>query len=105
MPIFLPPIDDFATDYNKTNASYHEGECYLKTKSDRFKRHWAIVQGNELYCYRNKDDTNHRVMHSLVGTFIKDNLPEETNPSNGHLLYPIKIVLPPNKSRVLYFPS
>jgi hypothetical protein len=32
--------------------------------------------GNELYCFRNKDDALHRVMHSLAGTFIKE-LPEE----------------------------
>jgi serine/threonine protein kinase len=32
-------------------------------------------------------------------------LPEETNPSNGQKLFPIKVVLPPNKSRVLYFPT
>lgn len=58
--------------------------------------------GNELYCFRNKDDAVHRVMHSLAGTFIKD-LPEEQCASQGLTLYPVKIVLPPNKSRVLYF--
>jgi hypothetical protein len=42
-PVMLPLVDDFATDYKKTNAAFHEGECYLKTKSDRFKKHWAIV--------------------------------------------------------------
>jgi hypothetical protein len=58
--------------------------------------------GNELYCYRNKDDPVHRVMHSLAGTFIKE-LPEEHCASQSLTLYPVKIVLPPNKSRVLYF--
>jgi hypothetical protein len=58
--------------------------------------------GNELYCYRNKDDALHRVMHSLAGTFIKD-LPEEVCQSQAMTLWPVKIVLPPNKSRVLYF--
>ena len=60
--------------------------------------------GNELYCYRNKDDALHRVMHSLSGTFIKD-LPEEQCQSQNMTLWPVKIVLPPNKSRVLYFSS
>ncbi len=30
----------------------HEGDCYLKTKTDRFKKHWAVIMDNEIYCYR-----------------------------------------------------
>lgn len=56
--------------------------------------------GNELYAYRRKGDTDHRAMHCLVGTFIKE-LPQEY--SGEHNFWPIKITLPPNKSRVLYF--
>ena len=41
-------------------------------------------------------------MHSLVGTFIKD-LPDEQSGQLQHTLYPLKIILPPNKSRILYF--
>ena len=51
---------------------FHEGECYLKTRADRFKQHWGVVMGNELYCYRDRNDAVHRVMHCLVGTFIKE---------------------------------
>lgn len=29
-----------------------EGQCYLKTKTDRYKEHWSVLAGNELYCYR-----------------------------------------------------
>lgn len=43
-------------------------------------------------------------MHSLIGTFIKDMEPEESRSENC-MLYPVKIVLPPNKSRILYFKS
>ena len=39
-------------------------------------------------------------MHCLVGTFIKE-LPEET--FQEITLWGIKIILPPNKSRILYF--
>ena len=28
-----------------------EGNVYLKTKSERFKKHWAVLTGNELFCY------------------------------------------------------
>jgi hypothetical protein len=60
--------------------------------------------GNEIYCYKNKDDAVHRVMHSLVGTFAKE-LPEEVVKDQGIKIYPVKIILPPNKSRILYFES
>lgn len=43
-------------------------------------------------------------MHSLAGTFIKD-LPAEKDPDSDQMFYPVKIVLPPNKSRILYFNS
>lgn len=43
-------------------------------------------------------------MHSLVGTFLKD-VDNEVNPKDDQIIYPIKIVLPPSKSRVVYFPS
>ena len=53
-----------------------EGECYLLTKADRHKKHWITLIGNELYCYKTKDDSHHLLMHSLAGTFISE-LPEE----------------------------
>jgi hypothetical protein len=53
-----------------------EGECYLKTKTERFKKHWAVLMGNELYCYKSREDPQHLLMHSLAGTFVKE-LPEE----------------------------
>jgi hypothetical protein len=43
-------------------------------------------------------------MHSLIGTFIKE-MPAEASQSEACDLYPVKIVLPPNKSRLLYFKS
>jgi hypothetical protein len=56
--------------------------------------------GNELYCYRSKNDPGHRVMHCLVGTFIKE-VPEES--TGVKKMFPVKIQFPANKSRVLYF--
>lgn len=93
-----------APDYEGDNTIFKEGPCYLKTKTDRFKEHWAVLNGNEIFCYRNAQDTKSRVMHCLAGTFVKD-LPEERCPETGRTLYPVKIVLPPNKSRILYFDS
>ena len=92
-------IENFCED---RQYAFSEGECLLKTKSNNLKKHWAVLMGNELYCYRQKNDTQHRVMHSLVGTFIKDMPEEEVDEA---VVYPVKIVLPPNKSRILYFKS
>ena len=83
---------------------FNEGDCYLKTKSERLKLHWAVVMGNELYFYKDRTDDKHRIMHSLVGTFIKE-MPEESDEEGKYKFYPIKVILPPCKSRVLYFPS
>jgi hypothetical protein len=63
-----------------------------------------MIVGNELFCYRHKSDNDHRVMHSLSGTFIKD-IPSEHSQSEACELFPVKIMLPPNKSRILYFKS
>lgn len=41
-------------------------------------------------------------MHSLIGTFIKE-IPAEFSNSENCTLYSVKILLPPNKSRILYF--
>ena len=82
--------------------NYKEGACYLKTKTDRFKEHWAVLNGNEIFCYRSANDHKSRVMHCLAGTFVKE-IAEETCPESGRVLFPVKIVLPPNKSRILYF--
>jgi len=29
-----------------------ESTCLLKTKTDNFKTHWAVLDGNEIYCFR-----------------------------------------------------
>jgi len=41
-------------------------------------------------------------MHSLAGTFLEQMEPEKC-PDTHKKLYPVKIVLPPTKSRILYF--
>ena len=70
-------IESFSALMKGSNIE-HEGDCYLKTKTDRFKRHWAVIMDNEIYCYRHQGEPSHRVMHSLVGTFIKE-LQEEVS--------------------------
>ena len=62
-------IDNFGSD-TKTKYTYHEGKCYLKTKTGKLKQHHAIVMGNEIYFYRRQEEARHRIMHCLVGIFI-----------------------------------
>jgi len=50
----------------------HEGVCYLKTKTENYKKHWMVIMGNELYFYRKMGETDHKVMHCLTGTYLKD---------------------------------
>lgn len=37
------------------NAQIQEGECYLKSQSEKYKAHWVAMIGNELFWY--KDST------------------------------------------------
>jgi hypothetical protein len=97
-------IESFSCSEKSGRDAYYTGACFLKTKTDRFKEHFGVLSGNEIFCYRDQEDTKFRVMHSLAGTFIKEN-PAEKDPDSDKLYYPVKIVLPPNKSRILYFDS
>ena len=74
----------------------------LKTRSDHFKEHWAVLQGKDLLCYRQRFDPETRVMHCLTGTYVQENA-AEIDPQTKEYLYPVRIVIPPNKSRILYF--
>jgi len=96
-----PLLDGFAFSEQKPFKNY-EGVCYLKTRSENFKEHWAVIKGNELYCYRSKEDPDHKVMHCLAGTHLKEE-PICKDVKNKVVYYPVKIVLPPSKSRVLFF--
>jgi hypothetical protein len=74
-------VDNFSSGKSKFDLKL-EGKCFLKTRTDRFKEHWAVVVGKDLLCYRQQGDTEHRVMHCLAGTFIQETSPE-VNPETG----------------------
>lgn len=49
----LSVIDNFSPHSQIARMStYFESECYLKTKNDRYKKHWVVLMGNEIYCYK-----------------------------------------------------
>jgi hypothetical protein len=54
-----------------------EDYCYLKTKSETYKKHWMVILGKELYFYRKKGDAEHKVMHCLTGTYLKETTMDE----------------------------
>jgi hypothetical protein len=95
-------LDNFSVSRPSISAPVIEAGCFLKTRTDRFKEHWAQVVGRDLLCFRKQGDIDYRVMHCLTGTYVEE-CKTESNPDGGSLLYPVKIVLPPNKSRILYF--
>lgn len=72
-------IIDAFSENPRNKSVYQEGECYLKTKTNKYKKHWTVISGNDIYCYKAKGDPQHRLMHCLVGTFVKD-LTEEQSP-------------------------
>jgi hypothetical protein len=45
-------VQRFGETTDNLEDQVFEGQCYLKTKTDRYKEHWAVLAGNELYCYR-----------------------------------------------------
>lgn len=82
-----------------------DGIVFLMSKNLRLKDHYAVVNGKEAFFYRRKDDKKHKLMHSLIGTYIKTLEPEKHKLEDGkeELFYSLKIIFPPNRSRVLYF--
>jgi hypothetical protein len=97
-------LDEFSNRIRKRDSQVLEGQCYLKTRSDHFKEHWAMISGQDLLCFRQRYDTESRVMHCLTGTYVQTQSPE-IDPDTQLPLYPVRIVIPPNKSRILYFSS
>ena len=41
--------DGFLDPDNSDEVVNYEGQCYLKTKTDSYKKHWMVLVGNELY--------------------------------------------------------
>ena len=89
-----------------------------------------VLKGNELRFYRKEGDVDHKVMHCIAGTYLKDITMEEVSlksrasaaksmvPSSKNSqaasaeeskkksnknFYPVKLVIPPNKSRLIFF--
>ena len=89
-----------------------------------------VLKGNELRFYRKEGDDDHKVMHCIAGTYLKDitmdeisqksrssaarsmvpsvhsaaaSNQEESKKNRSKNFYPVKLVIPPNKSRLIFF--
>jgi hypothetical protein len=101
-------------------SQQYEGSVYLKTKEGTLKKHLMILIGNEIYFFRSRQDTQHKIMHCLTGTYIQDSDKNSDTESQGLIstskksdpatnndnfgdYCKLKLVIPPNKSRVIFF--
>ena len=64
-----------------------------------------VVEGCEVFWYKSVNDLIPQIMHSLVGTFAKLLTEEAASDLGNQTVWPVKIILPPNKSRFIYFES
>lgn len=71
-----------------------------KANETKLKRYWYCLLGKELYVYKSKSDEKHKSMHSLVGTFIKDEVEEQLDSTT--VLHPFKLIFPNQKVRSYY---
>lgn len=77
---------------DEKNSVQIEGEILRKTPEGKMKQYWYCLLGKELYVYRNQTEEKHKVMHNIVGVFIKDEPEEKLDASTT--LYPFKLIFP-----------
>ena len=69
------------------------------TDNTKLKKYWYCLLENELYVYKSKAEEKHKVMHSLIGVFIKDEVDEHLDANT--VLYPFSLIFP-GKKRTFY---
>lgn len=74
-----------------------------KATETKLKKYWYCLLGKELYVYKSKHEDKHKGMHNLIGVFIKDEPEERVDATT--VLYPFKLIFPPNKVRTYYLQS
>lgn len=94
-----PRLESFNTNEDVQSVQM-EGEMIRKATETKLKRYWYCLLGKELYVYKGKKDEKHKSMHSLVGSFIKEEAEEQLDSTT--VLYPFKLIYPTGKARVYY---
>lgn len=70
--VVLSSFGGFDGDNSEEELVEHTGFCYLKTKTESYKKHFMHLQGNELRFYRKQGEEEAKVMHCLAGTYLKE---------------------------------
>ena len=68
-----PVLEGFGGFEHSNNGKVfkeYAGPCFLKTKDDTYKSYKMVLSGNELRFFRKETDKEHRLMHSLFGTYL-----------------------------------
>ena len=68
----LESFGGFEDCESEEDITEHSGSCYLKTKTESYKKHWMQLSGNELRFFRKQGDEEAKVMHCLTGTYLKE---------------------------------
>ena len=79
----------------------------MRTKNENLKHYHLKIVGSEIYFYKPSDLKNHKIMHCLIGAFIKkmDPVAGESG-EDGNKIYRLKIQIGnvnKLKSRIMYF--
>mmetsp|Transcript_29481 Transcript_29481/g.28635 ORF Transcript_29481/g.28635 Transcript_29481/m.28635 type:complete len:158 (+) Transcript_29481:1187-1660(+) len=93
----------FANFLNQDKPSMNkefQGEMLRKSDEGKFRKYWFSLIGKEIYCYKKKNDKDHKTMHNLLGVYISEEPDEQLTPTLT--LFPIKLIFPPSKARTYY---
>ncbi len=92
--------DTFSSKNHETDSWVNcEGYMCRLNSNNNLRRYWFSLWGNQLFCYRSKEDSTHKGMHSL--NQIKVQLEKEET-INGDIVWPVKLYFPANKARIYY---
>jgi hypothetical protein len=90
-------IPDESSDDEKVEV-HHEGVLYKISRGKKLKKRYYKLVHKDLYCYRNKTDSNHKGLHNLSGVFIQEAQPLEFN---EYFFYSFNLIFN-NKCRTYY---
>ncbi|MFM7856338.1 MAG: hypothetical protein ACKO96_31560, partial [Flammeovirgaceae bacterium] len=74
-----------------SNTVLYENMIFKITENKNFKHYWLVVQGKEIFYYKNNSKDKVKGMHSLIGSYIKEG-PEVV--INDYRFYSFTIIFP-----------
>ena len=79
--------------------------CYLKTKTNRFKRHIFVVRDGTILFYRRVEDENAVQSHPIKKSHLRlaKPLKVDNESTESAVFYPVQVDVPPDRTRLLYF--